>query len=147
MKCSKCGKELSVFRRANKNAVCFDCKAKSARARHIPKKTKTVLQRLQEHPDEILPKESNAFLLSVLTDVQGGLKRLEEKLRVVEVLRQKYPSAYAHGQMESLREQILSLAVLATLSEQSSMLPVRTKKSKGSYLTRRVLQERNEREG
>ena len=127
--------------------MCFGCKQN--RARHIPKKTKTVLLRLQERPDEISPKESNAFLLSVLSDVQGGLKRLEEKLRVVEVLRQKYPSADVRGRLGSLREQILSLAALASPLSPTSEVPPPTKNktTRGPYLTQRVLQERNEREG
>lgn len=144
MKCITCPNEISNFARRR---MCFGCKQNRARNRYIPKTAKLVSQRLQERPDAISPKESNAFLLSVLSDAQGVLKRLEEKLRVVEVLRQKYPSAYARGRLGSLREQILSLAALATPSEQSLAPPVRTKKSKGSYLTRRVLQERNEREG
>src|ERR1019366_8267318 len=76
------------------------------------KKTKTVLLRLQERLEMLSPKVRTIFPWSSHCDGRAELKLFEVGHPLKANQPKKYPSAYARGRLESLREQILSLAAL-----------------------------------
>src|ERR1039458_2109039 len=144
MRCSKCPNQIDRLNSRQKFPVCFDCKAKSARARHIPKKTKTVLLRLQEQSAVPSPMEHSASEWLKSTNVPAILKLSQEIRHAIEARPQMSHEGDDCARRELQQLQTPFSSALATLSEQSSISqpPTKSNTVRGPYLTKRVLQER-----